>query len=260
MTGRPEPQMPQMPPLPPVPNVPPPRMPQLPGPRRGFGLTPQVFVGLALVVIGVSTALETFGIANTGQYLHLWPVFVIGLGLSKLLQARGGAGVLAGIFWIVVGSWLLSDNLGYDIPDFWEAWPSLLVFAGLALIWQALMRRAPGRQPGDADPMINMMAFMGGVSRRSLAQAFRGGEATAIMGGCEIDLREATLDSAGATIGVFAFWGGIEIKVPAGWRVDNRVFVFMAGSEDSTKGAASPTAPTLTVKGLAVMGGIEIKN
>jgi hypothetical protein len=260
MTSRPGPPMSQMS-MPPMPNAPqPPRMPDMRGPRRGFGLTPQVFVGLALVVIGVSTALETFGIAETGQYLSLWPVFVIGFGLTKIVQARGGAGVIAGLFWLVVGSWLLSDNLGYDIPDFWEAWPSLLVFAGLALIWQALKRRGAPGQPGDADPMINMMAFMGGVSRRSLAQAFQGGEATAIMGGCEIDLREATLDPAGATIGVFAFWGGVEIKVPAGWRVDNRVVVFMAGSEDSTKGAAPPNAPALTVKGLAVMGGIEIKN
>lgn len=230
------------------------------GGRAGFRLTPQIFVGLALVVIGLTTALDTFGIANTSRYLHFWPVAVIGLGLVKLVQARGGPGLIAALFWLVVGSWLLADNLGYEIPDFWEAWPSLLVFAGLALIWQAFKRRGPAPQPGESDPTISMMAIMGGISRRSLSRAFRGGEATAIMGGCEIDLRDAVLTSEGATIDVFAFWGGIEIKVPPGWRVDNRVFVFMAGSDDSTKGTAPPSAPGLTVRGLAVMSGVEIKN
>jgi hypothetical protein len=255
MTGRFDPQMPQMPSMPNMPQQTP-----GPGPRRGLMLTPQVFVGLAFIAIGVATALETLGIADAGRYLHLWPVFVIGLGLLKLVQARGGPGILAGAFWLLVGSWLLADNLGYDIPDFWEAWPILFVFAGAALIWQAMRRGGQPRQSGEADPTISMMAIMGGVSRRSLSQAFRGGEATAIMGGCEIDLRDAVLNPEGATIDVFAFWGGIEIKIPPGWRVDNRVFVFMAGSEDSTKGAAPSTAPALTVRGLAVMGGIEIKN
>jgi hypothetical protein len=236
-------------------------VPGLGGARSGFRLTPQIFVGLALVLIGLTTALDTFGVAETRRYLHLWPALLIGLGLIKMVQARGGAGLIAGVFWMGVGSWLLADNLGYDIPDFWEAWPSLLVFAGAALIWQALRRgHRAGRAAGETDPTISMLAIMGGVSRRSLSQAFQGGEATAIMGGCEIDLRDATLDAAGATLDVFAFWGGIEIKVPAGWRVDNRVFAFMAGSEDSTKGSAPPTAPRLTVRGLAVMGGVEIKN
>jgi Domain of unknown function (DUF5668)/Cell wall-active antibiotics response 4TMS YvqF len=235
-------------------------LPARAGGRSGFPLTPQIFVGLALVVVGLATALETFGIADADRYLHLWPVFLVGLGVLKLVQARGGPGVLAGFFWLLIGSWLLADNLGYDIPDFWEAWPSLLVVAGLALIWQAMRRRGQPSQRGDADPTVSMLAIMGGVSRRSLSQAFRGGEATAIMGGCEIDLRDATLTSEGATIDIFAFWGGIEIKVPPAWRVDNRVFVFMAGSEDSTKGAAPSTAPALTVRGLAVMGGVEIKN
>lgn len=256
MTGRFDPPMPQLPKIPGMPQM----SPHAPRPGRRFGLTPQIFVGLALVAIGVATALETFGIADAGRYLHLWPVFLLGLGGLKIVQSRGGAGVLAGCFWLLVGSWLLADNLGYDIPDFWEAWPTLLVFVGLALIWRALRRQGEPRQPGDADPTISMMAIMGGVSRRSLSQAFRGGEATAIMGGCEIDLRDAQLPPEGAAIDVFAFWGGIEIKIPPGWRVDNQVFVFMAGSEDSTKGAAPSTAPALLVRGLVVMGGVEIKN
>jgi Domain of unknown function (DUF5668) len=229
------------------------------GPGLRARLTPQVFVGIAFIVIGVATALETLGIADATRYLHWWPAFLIGLGLVKLTQAQTGPGLFGAGFWLLVGSWLLADNLGFDVPEIWEAWPVLLILAGLVVIWHAT-RRVPSRPSGETDPTVNMLAIMAGVTRRSLAKTFRGGEATAIMGGCEIDLRDAALDPAGATIDVFAFWGGIEIKVPQGWRVENRVFALMAGAEDSTKGTAPAGAPTLVVRGLVVMGGVEIKN
>jgi hypothetical protein len=227
--------------------------------RRGFELTPQVFVGVALILVGSLFAIDTFGIAHTERYITFWPALVIGLGLVKLVQARGGPGFVAAAFWIVIGSWLLADNLGLDIPDFQAAWPSLLVFAGLMLIWQALRRRPAARSPGS-DSRLSMLAIMAGVSRRSLSKTFHGGEATAVMGGCEIDLRDAGLGPDGATIDVFAFWGGIEIRVPQGWQVENRVFALMAGAEDATKGGAAAGAPRLTVRGLAIMSGVEIKN
>lgn len=229
------------------------------GPGMRSRLTPQVFVGLAFIVIGVATALETLGIADATQFLNWWPAFLIGLGLVKLTQARSGPGLFGAGFWVVVGSWLLADNLGFDVPEIWEAWPLILIVAGLVVIWHAT-GRAPARPSGETEPTLNMLAVMAGVTRRSLAKTFRGGEATAIMGGCEIDLRDATIDQGGATIDVFAFWGGIEIKVPQGWRIENRVFALMAGAEDSTKGTAPPGAPVLVVRGLVVMGGVEIKN
>jgi hypothetical protein len=227
--------------------------------RAAFRLTPQLFFGVIFIVIGVATALETLGIADTGRYFYLWPAALMCLGLVKLLQARTAPAFIGAGFWLLVGSWLLADNLGFDIPEFREAWPVLLIFAGLLLIWQA-GRRRPTQQSTEQDLTVNMTAILSGVTRRSLSRAFRGGEATAIMGGCEIDLRDATIDPAGATLDVFAFWGGIEIKVPPGWRVDNRVFALMAGAEDSTKGAAPAGAPIFTVRGVVVMGGVEIKS
>jgi hypothetical protein len=228
--------------------------------RRGFELTPQIFVGFALLLIGTLFAIDTLGIAHTERYVQFWPAIIVVFGLLKLVQARGGPGLVAGGFWIVVGSWLLADNLGFDVPDVWEAWPVFLVFAGLALIWQGLRRRSEPRRPdGESDAKISMLAIMAGVTRRSVSKAFQGGEATAVMGGCEIDLRQATLAPEGATLDIFAFWGGIEIRVPPGWHVDNRLFALMAGAEDTTKGGTTG-GPRFTVRGLVLMGGVEIKN
>jgi hypothetical protein len=101
---------------------------------------------------------------------------------------------------------------------------------------------------------------MSGVSRGSNAAEFRGADLTAIMGGCEIDLRQASVaPGQEAVVDVFAFWGGIEMRVPEDWTVVSRVTPLMGGIEDQTR--PSPTASKrLQVRGFAIMGGISIKN
>jgi len=60
-------------------------------------------------------------------------------------------------------------------------------------------------------------------------------------------------------IDVFAMWGGIEVRVPEGWAVENRVFPFLGGVEDRTRPAPDATQ-RLVLKGMVVMGGMEIKH
>ena len=55
------------------------------------------------------------------------------------------------------------------------------------------------------------------LARQQLA-AFRGADLIAVMGGCEIDLRQAAINGE-AVIDVFCMWGGIEIRVPEDWTV-----------------------------------------
>ena len=82
------------------------------------------------------------------------------------------------------------------------------------------------------------------------------------MGGCEIDLRQASIaPGTEAVIDVFAFWGGIEIKVPEDWTVITRV-VAVDGRRRGQDARAAAGAPhkRLVVRGFVVMGGVAIKN
>ena len=99
-----------------------------------------------------------------------------------------------------------------------------------------------------------------GVGRKINAQNFRGGEATALLGGVKIDLHDAAITAEEAVIDVFAFWGGIEIAVPDGWAVVNRVVAVLGGAEDRTRPPVSPTAKRLVIRGICIMGGVEIKS
>jgi predicted membrane protein len=78
------------------------------------------------------------------------------------------------------------------------------------------------------------------------------------MGGCEIDLRQAAIDGE-AVIDVFALWGGIEIRVPDDWTVIGQVTPFMGGYDDKTRSRPGSGAHRLVIRGMVVMGGVEVK-
>jgi hypothetical protein len=57
---------------------------------------------------------------------------------------------------------------------------------------------------------------------------------------------------------VVALWGGIEIKVPAGWTVDARVIPMMGAFENKVDSLAPAGGPRLVVRGHAIMGAVVI--
>jgi len=67
-----------------------------------------------------------------------------------------------------------------------------------------------GRGPAAGDILgntpVSLIAVLGGVEHRNSSQDFRGGHASAILGGCDIDLRRASIASGPAILDVFAFW------------------------------------------------------
>ncbi len=106
--------------------------------------------------------------------------------------------------------------------------------------------------------MVSAMAILGAVSRGRNVRNFRGADLTAILGGCELDLRTATLEGE-AVIDVFSLWGGIEIRVPEDWTIDSHIVPLLGGVEEKARRAAAG-GPRVTLRGFAVMSGVEIKN
>ena len=168
---------------------------------------------------------------------------------------------------LCVGVWMLidADRLLHDRR---RATCSRCSWSSWAATWcgGASAARAAPRPADDGQSQFSAFAIMGGVARRSNSQAFQGADLTAVMGGCEIDLRHASIaPGTEAVIEVFAFWGGIEIKVPEDWTVVPRVFPLMGGVDDRTRAPLTlPDKPLqekrLVVRGIVVMGGVGIKN
>jgi hypothetical protein len=79
------------------------------------------------------------------------------------------------------------------------------------------------------------------------------------MGGCDVDLRDAMPTTDPIAIQVFAMWGGIDIRIPPGWVVEIEAWPILGGVVDNTQAPALP-AHRVILRGMAFMGGVEIKN
>ena len=225
--------------------------------RSGNRPTPQLVVGIIIIFVGVLFALDNLNILSAGEFFRFWPLAVMAVGLAKLLDAQRPEARLIGGIIFGIGSLLLLDNLHVLRFSALAFWPLVLVAVGIFIAWQAVMRDTA---PSDGKSVLSATAIMGGVEKTCDAQDFRGGDITAIMGGCQIDLRQAAIKAEDAVINAFALWGGIEIRVPEGWTVKLDGFPFMGGMTDSTRTPMIPSNQRLVVKSFVMMGGIEIRN
>jgi hypothetical protein len=138
-----------------------------------------------------------------------------------------------------------------------SAWPLLMVAFGAFLLWQGAEGPASEAVKVSDSPYLSEMVLIGFVKRGHHPLDFRGGSVTAVIGGIELDLRKANLTGT-AFLDVVAFWGGMEIKVPAGWTVDARVVALMGAFENKVDSPATPGGPRLVVRGHAIMGAVVI--
>jgi predicted membrane protein len=367
-------------------------------------ITPQGFVGVFIVLLGIVFTLDNLGLVQSRQVLQYWPLAPIGIGLLIVIHASETRDWVRGSVWLGAGSLLLARNLGWVQFRIEAFWPLLLVFFGLHIIfkaredpseridrrveklrrrqerWQRRVERwkadhqgqqppwaewsgssgtdwakqfsdkmhetsskfqddwhqkfhekfnkdwadklkhtvqtfatgtsdAAQRPPVDSNPQappppsptsgstetgasaagagagasytapppsygpssppssssnsghrVSMFSFMSGITRRVRGVPFPGGNLTAVMGGIELDLTQAQLPDD-AVIELFAFWGGIEVRVPREWSVVNQGFALMGSIEDKTGNLPQrPGQPRLVLRGMALMGGVEIKN
>ncbi|HTY38369.1 MAG TPA: DUF5668 domain-containing protein [Bacteroidota bacterium] len=221
----------------------------------------QLLLGLFIIALGVLYTLQNLGIVYAGDILRYWPILIALYGISRIIQCQTPGQKAWGVFWTLVGSFWFLDRLDVLYFNVWDLWPLILVALGISMIWRPSRGRFPfGTVIDDNSSTINAFALMGGFKRANDSQDFRGGEVTAIMGGCELDFRKAAIQDAEAVLHVVAIMGGIEIWVPENWVVVMTGVPVLGGFEDKTRPIQSETNKKLIVKGYSIMGGVEIKN
>jgi hypothetical protein len=210
------------------------------------------FWGAILTGIGTLLLLRNLNVFWI-SFRHVWPVVLVALGLYLVWRARGPRpgqpgrsgqpGEPGG------GGSGVANEIGQRAHDG--------SMAGLSAT-----RDWRGPAPPAGGDTLHEFAMFGGGDRMIRSQSFRGGNITAIMGGFDIDMRDAQMAGESATIEVFVAMGGIDLKVPESWTVVLDITPFMGGANYRKGGPPPGDAPRkiLTITGFVFMGGVDVKH
>lgn len=224
----------------------------------------RIVLGAFVVLVGAFALADNLFQINTRQVLQFWPVVFMLVGVMKLSHTRRTSGYVFGAGFVALGVLMTLNNLELISFRMRDWWPLLVIGAGVAMIAKEPLRRRfenlqqNTRAMDEAASTFSATAVMSGNTFSVVSQDFRQGEVTAIMGGLEIDFRQASIQSQ-ATLQVMAVMGGIEVRVPQDWGVECRATAFLGGVEDKTVPPAQATK-RLVIEGFVMMGGVEVKN
>ncbi|SHN33660.1 Cell wall-active antibiotics response 4TMS YvqF [Duganella sacchari] len=224
----------------------------------------QMAIGLFVIGIGLLFLLDNLGWVDLNFRMHLVPMVLIGAGILKVMQTRTQSGMVIGGVLIAAGCVVLLKQTGILDVDWRTLWPVLMIAAGVAVVYKSSINRSAMEKDGmslekaGGDSVVNVTAIMGGYKRRVTTPDFRGGEITTIMGGCDLDLRQSSINGD-AVLTVFAMFGGITIKVPVDWNVVIDGTPIMGGFEEKTV-PPSASGKRLILRGYVIMGGLEVRN
>lgn len=217
--------------------------------------TGRVLLGSGLLAVGSLVLLEQADVLDAGEVIaDWWPVLILLAALLDLLShppRLASATIVGGI-----GLVLLAVTTDLVDANVWEiAWPVMLVGLGL---WLLLRRPSAVDRDATKDETIGVVALFSGRRVAATASRFRGGTATAVFGGVEVDLTDAHIEGE-AVLDTVALFGGVDVEVPPGWRVVLDGPAFFGGSESHVPPPTTSDAPTLRVRTTAIFGGVEVK-
>ncbi len=219
--------------------------------------------GILLIIFGVVGVLNSFDIVDISigmLFREFWPVLLIIWGLSIIITARGyfSGGIIA-----VLGLLFLGQNLNLYVIDyamFWSVfWPVVIILIGLKI--------ALAHNVGESKA-----AIMGSLERKSSPWKLESGSYQAIMGGIELDLRQAEIAEKVTTLNLTAIMGGIDIIVPDNIAVICQGTAILGGLElpgkesggivsslQAEAGNPAEAEKVLKINCTVLLGGIEIK-
>lgn len=220
-------------------------------------------IGIIIVVFGVITLLNGIGVKTIGFWELLgkyWPLFLIAFGTGLLVERTGNGGKVIGAFIFLLGLGFLGNNLGwFSVNISGLIWPSILIIIGISFL------------TGFQKEGSSNIAVMSGVERKGTWEV-KNGSYLALMGGIEIDLRQAQVPEGITDINVTALMGGVNIIVPPDLAVDCEGTAMLGGVEFFKKNSGGiisslhhsqgdvKGARVIRISCFTVMGGITVKS
>ena len=108
----------------------------------------------------------------------------------------------------------------------------------------------------ETDTIVNILGGSGRSGQWTVPREIR---IVTIFGGADIDFTDAIFTTPNVTIKILCLFGGDNIYVPENINVISKAFCILGGIDNTAPSIASRQAPTLTIEGLVLFGGLDIK-
>ncbi|MBD3413877.1 MAG: hypothetical protein GF421_05535 [Candidatus Aminicenantes bacterium] len=220
----------------------------------------RIVSGIVIILIGFIFLMSSMGRLDLSDFLSTyWPLILIFLGIWHVINQNfrlSGFGLML----ILIGAFFLLVNWNVLSAGFWRIfWPVLIIGIGLWIILKP--KGFKGKVPKIKDDDLGAFVIFSGMKRQIESKQFRGGKATAVFGGIELDFHSAQLSEGQATVELTALFGAAEVFVPKDWKIvldSNAIF----GAVEDKRKDVSPEKDQaiLFIRASAVFGAIEIKN
>jgi hypothetical protein len=220
-------------------------------------VTTQALIGALIVLIGVVLLLSTTDVYDArGLLLYVPSLFVL-VGLYALVTSgfRNLVGPLLVV--VVAAAWQLVALDVLEPEEIWQFWPVLVILFGLSVFLGPMRARVRG----VTDDHVSGFAVFGGSEKRVTGENFAGADLTALFGGVELDLRDATVRDPPAHVAATALFGGVEVIVPRDWNVQIDVLPVLGAAEDERpRREGEHESVDLVVTGFAAFGGVSVSD
>jgi predicted membrane protein len=224
-----------------------------------------IFWAFTLIALGLIFLAKNFGLIffNWPKHFSFWAIFPLIFGINALFDGKrteGIIGVLLGLIFILPPLLGLGDWLSFK-----KLWPLILMAVGTMIFFNRTNTRHPLYFPKPDEQSsgnsFSKSVIMGGIQSKVSSKEFSNGQITAIMGGVELDMRDADL-AENAYFDINCIMGGVEILAPKEWNIVLSHTPIMGGVSDNISKYPSDVVDatkTIYLRGLVVMGGVDIK-
>ena len=224
-----------------------------------------LLIGGVLIILGVFLLLSKLGVLGDFEIKTFWPLILVAVGIVKLFGREDPPGRVWGLMLIGAGT-LVQLHYLEVLTLKWElVWPALLIVFGLFVLGSSVYRARRKKSSTRSDSVLDIFVVLGGKQDRIDSKDFEGGDIFCLLGGCELDLRDARIKDgcAEAVLNIRTIMGGVELKVPENWSVTVRGTPIMGAFEDKTRPRRrddQDSTQRLVIEGMVLMGGVEIRN
>lgn len=236
-------------------------------------LSNSFWVGIIVLMVGSLLLADRLDVMEFPHWLFPWGILIAAgliVGVNRRFQGVGW------LIMILIGTFFMLDHVPgfpWDLHDYGV--PVIIIIVGLFILSRAVMggvskekreywekQQREGFVSSDegGEDYFDIVAVFGGAKRKVFSKNFKGGEATCIFGGVEVDLSQADINGT-IVIDATQIFGGMKLLVPANWELKSDA-VAIFGSVDDKRMASQGYAggKKLLITGFVMFGGIDIKS